>query len=110
MNEDTVNLEARPDVAAFVAAVRARLADLTDEEREELLGGLEADLSERLTEGEADLGDPAAYAAELRAAAGLEVRRRRGWGSPHPAKPIREDVTALLDQQHTQPIGNGGNR
>jgi hypothetical protein len=97
MNEDTVKLGARPDVAAFVAAVRARLADLTEEEREELLGGLEADLSERLAEGEADLGDPATYAGELRAAAGLEVRRRRGWGSLHPARPFGEDVTALLD-------------
>ena len=98
MNEDTIRLDARPEVAAFVAAVRSRLGDLTEEEREELLGGLEADLSERLAEGEsADLGDPTAYAAELRAAAGLEVRRRRGWGSRRPVKPLREDVVALLD-------------
>ena len=80
MNEDTVKLDARHDVTAFVAAVRSRLADLTEEEREELLGGLEADLSERLAEGEAELGaglgDPVAYAAELRAAAGLEARPR----------------------------------
>ena len=96
MNEDTVKLDARPDVTAFVAAVRARLADLTEEEREELLGGLEADLSERLEEGEADLGDPATYAAELRAAAGLEVRRR-GWAVRRTARPFGEDVTALLD-------------
>ncbi|CAN5620112.1 hypothetical protein BH10ACT10_BH10ACT10_28780 [soil metagenome] len=70
MNEDTVKLDAHPQVAAFVAAVRGRLADLTEEEREELIGGLEADLSERLSEGEADLGDPAAYAAELRGGGG----------------------------------------
>lgn len=78
--------ETRPDVAAFVAEVRARLADLTDEQREELLDGLEADLSEQLAEGSGDgvdggttLPDPVSYAAELRTAAGLpeSVRRRR---------------------------------
>jgi hypothetical protein len=54
---DTV--QTSPAVAAFVAQVRARLGDLTEEEREELLGGLEADLAERLAEGETELGDPA---------------------------------------------------
>ena len=88
-----------PAVAAFVAQVRARLADLTEEEREELLGGLEADLAERLAEGETDLGDPVAYAAELRAAAGLEARPRR-WGVRRPAgprRPLADRVTELLD-------------
>jgi hypothetical protein len=77
---DTVELPAGA-VPAFVAAVRSHLADLTEEEREELVGGLEADLAERLAEGEGDLGDPAAYAAELRAAAGLERRSRGRLGS-----------------------------
>jgi hypothetical protein len=96
----TGRLEVQPDVAAFVAAVRARLADLTDEEREELLGGLEADLSERLAEGEADLGDPAAYAAELRAAAGLDVRTGRGLRgrlAPVSRTPLHLEVVGLLD-------------
>jgi hypothetical protein len=73
----------RPEVEAFVAEVRARLADLSDDERDELLGGLEADLSEQLADGAGidALGDPAAYAAELRAAAGLpeQPRTRRSW-------------------------------
>ena len=81
---DTV--QTSPAVAAFVAQVRARLGDLTEEEREELLGGLEADLAERLAEGETELGDPAAYAAELRAAAGLEPRPR-AWAVRRPAGP-----------------------
>jgi hypothetical protein len=92
-------LQTSPAVAVFVAQVRARLTDLTEEEREELLGGLEADLAERLAEGEADLGDPVAYAAELRAAAGLEARPRR-WAVRRPAVPRRpmvEQVTELLD-------------
>ena len=94
---DTV--QTSPAVAAFVAQVRARLGDLTDEEREELLGGLEADLAERLAEGEAALGDPAAYAAELRAAAGLEARPR-GWAVRRPAgtrRPLADHLSELLD-------------
>ena len=33
MNEPTIRLEVRPEVTAFVEKVRARLSDLTDEER-----------------------------------------------------------------------------
>jgi hypothetical protein len=66
----------RPEVAAFVARVREHLADLTEEEREELVGGLEADLSEQADDGTLVLPDPAQYAAELRAAAGLPSARR----------------------------------
>ncbi|WP_457207322.1 hypothetical protein [Nocardioides sp. P5_C9_2] len=69
---NTAPADVRPEVARFVAAVRARFADLDDDEREELLGGLEADVTERVAEEGADvLGDPDAYAAELRSAAGL---------------------------------------
>jgi HAAS domain-containing protein len=89
---DTIQVPT-PDVATFVAQVRARLADLTEEEREELVGGLEADLGERLAEGETDLGDPATYAAELRAAAGLEPIRR----APRPHLPPRQRVEGWLD-------------
>lgn len=74
--------ETRPEVAAFVVAVKARLTDLSEEEREELVGGLEADLAELVGEkGAESLGDPVAYAAELRSAAGLEPRRRASRGS-----------------------------
>ncbi len=77
-------LDIAPEVAEFVSAVRTHLADLDPEEQREILDGLEADLDELVTEqGAAALGDPAAYAAELRQAAGLEpaqdqsaVRRR----------------------------------
>lgn len=80
---NTQGLRARPEVSRFVAAVAAHLADLPPEDAEELLAGLEADLDEQVAEhGGGVLGDPAAYAAELRAAAGLppegRARRRRG--------------------------------
>lgn len=98
---DTTRLEVRPDVSEFLDKVRARLADLTDEEREELLGGLEADLIELVADGGAvaELGDPRAYADELRAAAGLERRARSGRaaGVRRPRRPAREVVTDVLD-------------
>jgi hypothetical protein len=65
-----------PQVTAFLARVRAHLSDLPEEERDELLDGLEADLAEQHAEGGA-LPDPTAYAAELRAAAGLPPSKRR---------------------------------
>ncbi len=80
----------RPDVAGYVEEVRRHLADLSIDERDELTGGLEADLTERLQEspGSGDpksvLGDPGRYAAELRAAAGLgasTVGRGAVWGA-----------------------------
>jgi hypothetical protein len=62
----------RSDVEQFVAAVREHFSDLDVAEREELLGGLEADTADLVAErGTGALGDPGAYAAELRAAAGL---------------------------------------
>ncbi|RYC12815.1 hypothetical protein [Nocardioides zhouii] len=76
---NTTALPVRPDVAAFVARVRESLADLSDDDRLELTEGLEADLTDQVAEhGGAVLGDPAAYARELRAAAGFDpVARRR---------------------------------
>ena len=99
---DTTRLEVRPDVSEFLDKVRARLADLTDEEREELLGGLEADLMELVADGGsvAELGDPRAYADELRTAAGLEpsaVGRRGAAGVRRPRRSSRERAVALLD-------------
>jgi hypothetical protein len=67
------------EIAAFVDQVRTHLRGLTDEERDDLTIGLEADLADQLADGEAwiDLDDPRAYAAELRGAAGLPGPARR---------------------------------
>ena len=86
--------DVRPEVASFVARVREHLADLTEDEREELVGGLEADLSEQLAEG-GTLPDPVAYAAELRVAAGLPARGRR----------LRLPAGNLLDRARDQWLG-----
>ena len=66
------------DVQAYVRAVRAWLGDLPADEVEDLTAGMEADLAERAAESGGPLGgllgEPEAYAAELRSAAGLPPR------------------------------------
>lgn len=66
-----------PEIAAFAQGVRAALADLPADEVDELTDGLEADLAEAYAEDlQRELPDPAAYASELRQAAGLPVRTK----------------------------------
>lgn len=90
-------MDVAPEVRDFVAAVRMQLVDLDPDERAEITDGLEADLAELLAErGPGALGDPIAYAVELRAAAGLGPLGaarggRRGFG---------EAVTGVLDAAH----------
>ncbi|ALD11892.1 hypothetical protein [Clavibacter capsici] len=74
MNTADPALDAR--IAAFAAAVRARLADLDPEDVDDLTGGLEADLQEEAADhdGALELGDPVRYADELRTSAGLPER------------------------------------
>ena len=79
------------DAHSYAAEVRRHLVGLTPEQVDDLTDGLEADLGEALAEtpGDHDLvgrfGEPQAYAAELRAAAGLPdgvvqpPRRRSFW-------------------------------
>jgi hypothetical protein len=66
-----------PEIVAFAQSVRAALADLPVDEVDELTGGLEADLAEAYAEDlQRELPDPAAYATELRMAAGLPLRTK----------------------------------
>lgn len=86
---------ASPAVAEFASAVRAALADLAPDEIDDLTDGLEADLTDRLSETDAaDLGDPHAYAEELRAAAGL----------PHRAAPRAGFAAELAALRHAPNI------
>ncbi len=62
------------EVRAYVDAVRGHLADLPEEERSDLIEDLELHLVDVAADGEnlaERLGPPDAYAAELRASAGL---------------------------------------
>jgi hypothetical protein len=70
-----------PEVTVYLAAVRAALADLPEEEREDLLTDVRASLVEAAAEAGGNLaarvGPPEDFAAELRAAAGLHAPPRR---------------------------------
>jgi len=97
---------ARPAVAAFVAAVRAQLDDLSAEEVDELTEGLEADLNDALTEAGTSaeqFGDPAEYAAELRSAAGLPPRAVRGGDGPGVVTRARQRWDAQLEDLRAKP-------
>ncbi|MGY2875389.1 hypothetical protein ACVW00_002579 [Marmoricola sp. URHA0025 HA25] len=93
MNTITVT----PEVQAFLTKVRAQLADLDPEEQREILDGLEADLTDLVAEhgGEA-LGDPVAYARELRAAAGLAPEM----GPSRRQVDLSAGVHSFLDDAH----------
>lgn len=98
--EETLRLEVRPEVEEFVAAVRAAFADLTPDDRDDLLGGLEADVSELVADrGVEALGDPVAYARELRAAAGFPEPRRSRRPVLRRAN-VGVAVTEWLDRAH----------
>ncbi|MDF2992432.1 MAG: dolichyl-phosphate-mannose--protein O-mannosyl transferase [Microbacterium sp.] len=83
----------RDDIRAFAAAVRTHLDDLPVDEVDDLLDGLEADLSDQAAEaGDAfTIPDATTYAAELRAAAGLP---ERGDIVASTRKPIRQRIAA----------------
>ncbi len=93
-------LTTTPEAEAYLAAVRAELGHLSEEERGDLLEDLALHLAEVAVDdadGEegpvglvARLGQPAEYAAELRAAAGLPARP----DSPPSADPT---TTSLFD-------------
>lgn len=90
------------DIVAFAAAVRAHLDDLPADEVDDLLDGLEADLSDQAAEAGDDftLPDATTYAAELRAAAGLPERSSTGTAKREPLSlrlaKLREATSAQI--------------
>ena len=99
---NTTELPVRPDVAAFVAQVRGLLGDLSEEDRLELTEGLEADLADQVAErGGGALGDPEAYARELRAAAGFDPVPRRRARTPR-ARSVPEVLDGVRGWWDTQ--------
>lgn len=103
---NTTELPVRPDVAAFVAQVRGLLGDLSEEDRLELTEGLEADLADQVAErGGGALGDPEAYARELRAAAGFDPVPRRRVRTPRARSvpEVLDGVRGWWDAQVSRP-------
>ncbi|MDQ0643519.1 hypothetical protein [Microbacterium murale] len=74
MNNLEITLDER--IRTFADAVRKHLDDLPADEVDDIIVGLTADLTEQAADrgGVLELGDPTAYAAELRSAAGLPER------------------------------------
>lgn len=99
MNEPTLPLGTTipSEVRLFLAAVRRELGDLDPDEVAEMTDGLEADLGDLVAErGPSALGDPKAYARELRTAAGIGETT----GTPRERRQIRASTTAFLDACH----------
>ena len=86
-----------PDVLEYLHAVRATLADLPAEERDELMVDVESALFEAAEESErplaARLGPPEEFAADLRAAAGLQASQ----APAPPASRLRDVFAAVLE-------------
>jgi len=99
----TTETDVQPEVRAFVERVRANLGDLDEEVRDELAGGLEADIADLVAErGSEALPDPQAYADELRASAGLPARAQHRLRKPtvslrKPGRTWAETVDGWLD-------------
>jgi hypothetical protein len=86
-----------PEIAAFAAAVRAELADLSAEEIDDLTDGLEADLADSVADRpDEDFGDPSVYAAELRAAAGHQPRAARSHVGGTGSLPSLRSIPGIL--------------
>lgn len=103
MSTPTTNPVAWHEASSYAAAVRAHLDDLAPEVVEELAGGLEADLLDQAEESPDPLGhrlgDPAAYAAELRAAAGVPPRT----APPRTRPSFRSEVDDAVRTLRAQP-------
>jgi hypothetical protein len=102
-----VNSTVADEVAGYVAAVRAALSDLPPSVIEELLEDLPEHLAEVQAEGNGTLrdrlGEPEAYASELRTTAGFvggfpDPPRKSGWVTPQEIRANAEPAIRLLRQ------------
>ena len=85
------------EIEAYLAAVRASLSDIAEDERADLLAEVEASLVEAAGEGDrpiASLGPPEEFAAELRASAGLGEPAEAP-AAPRGRRPLRALVVGL---------------
>lgn len=106
----TTTLHITPEITDFARSVREQLADLPADEVDDLTDGLEADMAEAFADSAGllshghELPNPAAYAIELRNAAGLppvEAKARTGvrqsfCGVADSIRVKRDGVTATL--------------
>lgn len=97
MTEHQIESTVPAEVRDFVAHVREQLADLDAEEQQELTAGLEADLNDLVVDrGPEALGDPVAYARELRTAAGHDP----AMGVRPAGRGVRNAAKEAIDATH----------
>ncbi|WP_309065995.1 hypothetical protein [Microbacterium sp.] len=105
MNDTTLSPAER--IRVFAAAVRSELADLPEDDLEDLVGGLVGDLTDQAADngGAIDLGDPIVYARELRAAAGLP-ERTDAMAQPPLRQRLRAGVTGYASDIRSSRFGS----
>lgn len=112
MNATATDTTTQPttELERYVAAVSAELGDLAAPERDDLLDDLRQHLAEvaaESTESLAErLGPPAAYAAELRASAGLGPAQGRRTPLDRLLGPTRRLRTGLADDPRAQRLAS----
>ena len=93
-----------PSVEVYLTALRAELADLAPEERDDLLSEVEPSLLEAAGEGDepiaARLGSPSGFAADLRASAGLPPAPR----AEPPRTGLRTALAELADSPRVRRV------
>lgn len=102
-------LHITPQIVEFARGVREQLADLPNDEVDDLTEGLEADLAEAFAEDLArELPDPAEYALELRTAAGLPPQETASKdGIRQAAKGVAESIRLATGKLRTTPAAAG---
>jgi hypothetical protein len=96
------------DVSSFLADVRAELADLSPEERDDLMAEVEASVIESASDSPIPiaerLGQPAQFASELRAAAGLRARVGTVEAGPDALDQLRDFVRRAAENRRVRAI------
>lgn len=104
MNGTDISTDER--IRSFAASVRVHLDDLPNDELDDIMVGLSGDLADQAADndGVLDLGDPAAYAEELRSAAGLPPRGEKAKG-PSPRERFAEWRGGVADSIRRSALG-----
>lgn len=105
MNDSDVSIDER--IRAFAAAVRTHLDDLPEDELDEIMSGLSADLADQAADndGVLEVSDPAVYADELRSAAGLPPRDAER-PRPRLSERIRDGRARAAESIRRSPFGS----
>jgi uncharacterized membrane protein len=98
------------DVSSFLADVRAELADLSVEERDDLMAEVEVSVIESASDSPIPiaerLGQPAEFASELRAAAGLRTTPSAVQAGPDALDRLRDVARTIAEHRRVRAVGS----